>query len=63
MRFRLADHVVVIECLATCPDEERGTHERRRADAKFGDLGDAVGEGRRVQENCSIKPVGREGLA
>ena len=66
IRFRLADHVVVVERLTARPDEERGTKQRSGAGANLGDLGDMVGKGSRVQERFSRESVidgGQERLA
>jgi hypothetical protein len=41
--LRLAHHVVIVVVLATRPNEERGTEQRRRTGSELFDLGDVVG--------------------
>jgi hypothetical protein len=54
----LTDHVVVIEGSAPCADEERCTHQRRRAGADLFDLGDRVGEGGCVNQSLLVEAGG-----
>jgi hypothetical protein len=54
----LALHVVIVERLASVPDEVRGTVQRRRRRPDLRYLGDALRERRRVVEVLLVEPAG-----
>jgi hypothetical protein len=58
VRLVLALHVVIVERLASVPDEVRGTVQRRRRRSDLRYLGDALRERRRVVEVLLVEPAG-----
>ena len=55
VRLGLAHHVVIVEGLAPCADEEGGAEKRRRASSDLLDLGDVVGKRGGVDEGLLVE--------
>lgn len=60
MRLGLALHVVIIVCTAPCSNEERRAEQRSGRGADFRNLGYGIGQGRGVDEDILVEPMGGE---
>ena len=59
VRLRLAHHVIVVERLASRADEEGGTEQGRGTGTDFGDFGNGVWQGGRVEEDFLVESGGQ----